>query len=73
SFTIQMQLPSKEISTTLTLFNMQGTKLWQQDAGKTGGTVYSTVSLENKLTAGVYILVVQRADARLVQKIIISK
>lgn len=73
NFTIQAQLPEKKASTVLVIYNMQGAKIWQKDAGKTGGKIYSEVSLENNLISGIYTLVIFRDDTMLVQKIIISK
>ncbi len=73
NFTMQVQLPEKKAFTLLAIYNLQGAKIWQQDAGKTGGKIYTTVSLANKLTSGIYTLIIQREDTRLVQKIIVSK
>jgi hypothetical protein len=73
NFTVQMQLPKAAAATILTLYNNTGEMVWQQDAGKISGSVYRNMSLNNKLSPGTYILVVQRNDARLEQKIVINK
>jgi len=73
NFTIQMQLPPKAAITTLALYNNMGEKIWQQDAGKISGAVYKNLSLQNQLPAGIYIMIIQRNDVRLAQKIVISK
>jgi hypothetical protein len=73
NFTIQAQLPAKAANTTLALYNNRGEKIWQQDAGKMSGAVYKNISLQDQLPAGIYMMVIQRNDARLEQKIVISK
>jgi hypothetical protein len=73
NFTIQLELPAKAAITTLALYNNMGEKIWQQDAGKISGTVYKNISLQNQLPAGIYMMVIQRNDVRLEQKIVISK
>jgi len=73
NFTIQLQLPSKAAITTLALYNNMGERVWQQDAGKMSGAVYKNISLQDQLPAGIYMMVVQRNDVRLEQKIVISK
>jgi len=73
NFIIQMQLPAKAATTTLALYNNIGEKIWQQDAGKMSGAVRKNISLQNQLPAGVYMMVIQRNDVRLEQKMVISK
>ena len=73
NFTIQLQLPPKAAPTTLVLYNGMGEKVWQQDAGKISGEVYKNISVQNQLPAGIYMMVIQRNDVRLTQKIVISK
>jgi hypothetical protein len=73
NFSIQMQLPATAASTTLALYNNVGAKVWQQDAGKIGGSVYRNIAVDKKLFAGTYMLMIERNDARLVQKIVINK
>lgn len=73
NFILQMQLPKAAASTMLTLYNNTGEIVWQQDAGKISGAVYKNIALNNKLSTGTYILIVQRNDARLEQKIVINK
>jgi hypothetical protein len=73
NFTIQLQLPAKEAITTLALYNSMGEKIWQQDAGNISGAVYKNISLQNQLPTGIYMMVIQRNDVRLVQKIVINK
>lgn len=72
-FTIQAQLPGKAVPTTITLYNNLGAKVWQYTAGSISGQWHSTVELENKLTPGMYTLMLQRSDIKLVQKVLISK
>jgi hypothetical protein len=72
-FTIQLQLPAEAAITTLALYNNMGEKVWQQDAGKISGAVYKNISLQSQLPAGTYMMVVQRDDVRLMQKIVINK
>jgi N-acetylneuraminic acid mutarotase len=73
NFAIQLQLPARAAVTTLTLYNNMGGKVWQQDAGKISGAVYKDISLRDQLPAGTYMMVVQRDDVRLMQKIVINK
>ncbi|CAN5600288.1 hypothetical protein BH10BAC2_BH10BAC2_32490 [soil metagenome] len=73
NFTIQIHLSDKATSTTLALYNSLGEKVWQQDAGKLNGSVSKNISLESKLTAGVYVLIIQHGDTRLMQKVVITK
>jgi N-acetylneuraminic acid mutarotase len=73
NFAIQLQLPAKAAITALALYNNMGGKVWQQDAGKISGTVYKDISLRDQLPAGTYMMVVQRDDVRLMQKIVINK
>ncbi|MEO8711060.1 MAG: Calx-beta domain-containing protein [Parafilimonas sp.] len=72
-FVIQMQLPSKEAETTLTLYNNLGIKVWQQEMGTTSGAVTKNVYLKDKLSAGLYVLMIQRSDIRYTAKLFISK
>jgi hypothetical protein len=72
-FTIQLQLPAGEAITTLSFYNNMGEKVWQQDAGRIGGAAYKNVSLQDQLPAGTYMMVIQRNDVRLMQKIVINK
>ena len=72
-FTIQAQLPGKAAPTTFTLYNNLGEKVWQYNAGSISGQWHNVVALENKLTAGMYTLTLQRSDIKLVQEILISK
>lgn len=73
NFTLIMQLPAKDAFTTLVLYNNLGNKVWQQQAGILSGAVTTNIALDNKLSAGVYILKIERSDVRLMQKIIITK
>lgn len=73
SFSLQMHLPDNTASTTLMLYNNLGVKLWQQDAGRLSGSVKMNIALENKLSAGVYVLMVQHGDARMMQKVVVVK
>jgi hypothetical protein len=73
NFSIQLQLPAEVAITTLALYNNMGEKVWQQEAGKISGAVYKNISLQNQLPAGTYMMVVQRSDVRLTQKVMISK
>lgn len=73
NFTVQMQLPAKAASTTLALYNNFGQLVWQQNLGNISGAVQRTISLENKLSAGLYTITIQRSDIKLNQKILINK
>jgi hypothetical protein len=73
NFAIQMQLPAKEAETVLTLYNNLGVKVWQQNMGIISGAVTKNVFLENKLSAGLYVLMIQRIDIRYTVKLSISK
>ena len=73
NFTIQLQLPARAAITTLVRYTNMGEKVWQQDAGKISGAVYKNISLQDQLPAGVYMMVVQRDDVRLEQKINVIK
>jgi len=72
-FTIQLQLPSKAAITTFALYNNMGEKIWQQDAGKMSGQVSRDIALESKLSTGVYILMIQHGDSRLIQKVMVTE
>jgi hypothetical protein len=72
-FTIQMQLPVKAASTTITLYNNLGEIVWQENAGTVSGSATKTIALESKLATGVYVLLVQHGDTRLMQKVVVSK
>ena len=73
NFTIQLQLPAKAAITSIALYNNMGEKVWQQDAGNISGAVYKNISLQNQLPAGIYMMVIQRNDVRLEQKISVIK
>ena len=45
----------------------------QQDAGKISGTVRKNISLQNQLPAGIYMMVIQQNDVRMVQKLKVIK
>jgi hypothetical protein len=71
-FVVQMQLPAKAASTTLMLYNNTGTKVWEQNAGMLGGAVNKSIILENKLSQGVYMLIIQNGTTTLTQKIVVG-
>jgi hypothetical protein len=73
NFTIQLQLPAKAAITTLALYNSMGEKVWQQDAGRISGAVYKNISLQDQLSPGIYMMVIQRNDVRLEQKLSVIK
>jgi hypothetical protein len=73
NFVIQMQLPSKAAPTTLVLYNNVGTKVWQQNAGVLSGPVSKSINLENKLSPGVYMLMIQNEATTLMQKVVVNK
>lgn len=73
NFIIQMQLPAKDALTTLALYNSLGERIWQQQAGMLSGTVTKSIMLHNKLSAGVYILKIERSDVQLTQRVVVSK
>jgi len=73
NFNVQMQLPESPALTTLTLYSKTGTKLWQQDAGVLGGTVNRYISLQTKLPVGVFVLMIQHGNIRLMQKLVVTK
>jgi hypothetical protein len=73
NFNIKMQLPAKQASTVLALYDVFGTKVWQQDEGNLSGNVNKNISLNGVVAAGTYILVIQRSDIKLVQKIVINE
>ncbi|QEC66910.1 T9SS type A sorting domain-containing protein [Panacibacter ginsenosidivorans] len=73
NFTIQMQLPAKNVLTTLALYNSFGERIWQQQAGMLSGTVTKSIALDSKLSEGVYILRIERSDVRLMQKVVVNK
>jgi len=73
NFTLQMQLSAKAASATLSLYNSLGVKVWQQDAGILSGSVSKNIALENRLSAGVYVLMIQQGDTRLMQKVVVTK
>ncbi|QEC66909.1 T9SS type A sorting domain-containing protein [Panacibacter ginsenosidivorans] len=72
NFVIQIQLPIKEALTSLALYNSMGERIWQQ-AGMLSGTVIKNIVLNNKLSAGIYILKLERNDVYLMQKVVVSK
>jgi hypothetical protein len=71
NFTIQMHLSNKAASTKLSIYNSFGVKIWQEDAGKLSGSVSKKIALENKLSGGVYILIIEYGDTRLIQKVVV--
>ena len=73
NFVVQMQLADKAASTTLSLYNTLGVKVWQQNVGMLSGIVSRNINLENKLSPGVYVLIIQNGDIQLMQKIVIAK
>jgi hypothetical protein len=73
NFTVRMQLPNNNASTTIELFNGLGEKIWQDDLGLASGKISRNLYLENKLSAGVYILTVRRNDVQLSMKVVVSK
>jgi N-acetylneuraminic acid mutarotase len=73
NFVVQMQLPSTKALTTLMLYNNVGTKVWQQNAGVLSGSVSKSISRENKLSPGVYMLIIENGDMQLMQKVVVSK
>jgi hypothetical protein len=73
NFVVQMQLPVKAASTTFILYNNVGTKVWQQNAGVLSGPVSKSIDLENKLSPGVYMLIIQNGDMQLTQKVVVNK
>lgn len=73
NFVVQMQLPVKTASTTISLYNNFGQIVWQQHIGNIGGAVKRTIALESKISAGSYTLTIQRSDIRLNQKIMLIK
>ena len=73
NFIIQMLLPSKEAKTTVVLYNSLGEKVWQKDVGVVKGNISANANLENKLTNGIYTLVVERDDYHYTTKIVIGK
>jgi hypothetical protein len=42
-------------------------------AGKLNSSASIKIALENKLPAGMYVLIIQRSDIRLIQKVVVSK
>lgn len=72
-FVLQMQLPGKRIPTSITLYNAEGKRAWQQDLGSINGYINYQVHIDTKLAAGVYTLRVERNDLQLTQKLIINK
>jgi hypothetical protein len=73
NFTIELQLPVKEAASTLMLYNSIGVKIWEQDLGMVSGSVSKSIYLENKLAAGIYVMIIQRHDARFTIPVVISK
>jgi hypothetical protein len=71
NFTIQMRLPNKASSTKLSLYNSFGEKIWQQDAVILSGSVTKNIALENKLSNGIYVLVIEYDDTKLIQKVVV--
>jgi hypothetical protein len=73
NFVVQMHLSNKVETTTLSFYNNLGKLLWQHDLGKQSGSVSRNIVLENKLPAGVYVLIVQHGDNRLMTKVVVNK
>ncbi len=73
NFTVQMELPKSPALTTLTLYNNTGTKVWQQVIGLLSGTVNRNIGLQARLTAGVFVLMVQHGNTGLMQKLVVNK
>lgn len=73
NFTVQLHLPGEAMATRLTLYNSFGRKLWEQDAGNLKGIFNQNILLENKLPAGVYMLMIRRGDTRLTEKVVVVK
>ncbi len=51
----------------------RGEKVWQEDEGRLSGSFSKKVTLENKLSTGVYVLMMERSDVRLQQKVVVIK
>jgi N-acetylneuraminic acid mutarotase len=73
NFTVQLRLPDIKLATTLTLYNSFGERVWRYTAGNISGVVHENILQQDKLTAGVYILMIERADIKMKQNILISK
>lgn len=73
NFTIHMQLPAKDALTTLALYNSLGERVWQLQAGMLSGAVTKSITLDNKLSSGMYILRIERNDVQLMQKVLVTK
>jgi hypothetical protein len=73
NFVLQMQLPEKASSTIFIIYNSAGIKVWQQNAGLLSGFVSRKFSLQDQLQKGVYLLVVERDDKRLMQRLEVMK
>jgi hypothetical protein len=72
-FYLNLHLPANKANTTLQLYNDLGVKVWQEDLGMVSGDISKNMYLENKLASGVYMLMVERNDARYSMKVVISK
>lgn len=72
NFIAQMQLPPKPAYTVLSLYDNIGTRVWEQNAGMVSGLINMNISLENKLTKGVYIFIIRHGDKKITQKIVVT-
>ena len=73
SFNLQLHLPATAATTILSLYNNLGEKIWQQHAGRLSGSVNRNIALDNTLPAGVYVLMVQHGESRMLQKVVVVK
>lgn len=73
NFNLQLQLPVKTSLTTLLLYNNVGQLVWQQNLGNIAGAIEKNITLQNKLSEGLYTLTVQRSDLKMNQKIVIAR
>ncbi len=73
NFTVQLQLPNSKSSTSLTLYDAFGKKVWENNLGMINGNVSENVYLQNKLASGLYMLTVQRNDLHYSIKVLINK
>jgi hypothetical protein len=73
NFVVQMHLSNKVETTTLSFYNNFGKLLLQQDLGMQSGSVSRNIVLKNKLPAGVYVLIIQHGDKRLMTKVVLNQ
>ena len=73
NFSIDLHLPANKANTTLRLYNNLGEKVWQEDLGAVSGSISKNIYLENKLPSDVYVMMIERNDARYSMRIVISK